>query len=233
MSLNPSIFQGIDPTRARRSDPASRLRELERLSDMLEAGDARTHGHSQRVMGHVETMARTMRLPTADVTRCQIAAAVHDIGKIFTPTAILNKTGRLTKAEFAIIMQHPVDGAEMLDEIDDPLITAMVRHHHERIDGTGYPAGLRGDAIPLGARIIAVADTFDAMTSLRAYRAAGTERRALTTLQRVAGRQLDTRVVAAFLRSYGRAPKPPPTGRILGSQPQHVVVPIAAAPATH
>jgi HD-GYP domain-containing protein (c-di-GMP phosphodiesterase class II) len=181
---------------------AARIAELERLIRVVEAGDGRTHGHSQRVMRCTEAMAQTMRLAPADVTRCLTAAAVHDIGKIFTPNEILNKPGPLTEAETAIVRRHPDDGAGLLDDVDDPQITAMVRHHHERLDGSGYPDGLFGDDIPLGARIIAVADTYDAMTSGRAYRPAGTERHALVVLGRLAGSTLDADAVAAFLHCH-------------------------------
>ena len=130
------------------------------------------------------------------------AAALHDVGKLHTPREILNKPGRLTDEEFAVIRRHPGDGADMSTSVGDPVITAMIRHHHERLDGAGYPAGLAGEAIPLGARIIAVADTFDAMTSNRAYRRASSHKRALDVLRAEAGKQLDADAVAAFVGYY-------------------------------
>ena len=136
------------------------------------------------------------------MARIRTAAAVHDVGKISTPREVLNKTGRLSEEEFAVIKRHPADGAAIVAEIGDPELTAMVRHHHERLDGRGYPDGLAGGEIPLGARIIAVADTFDAITSTRPYRAGARHKKALDTLRREAGAQLDPDAVAAFLRYY-------------------------------
>ena len=152
------------------------------LSELLEARDARTYGHSQRVTRHAERIATTMGLPAAEVAKVRTAAALHDVGKLHTPRSILNKPGRLTDSEFALIKRHPVDGAVMASGIGDPEITAMIRHHHERLDGRGYPDGLAGEDIPLGARIIAVADTFDAITSNRTYRRASHHKRALDVL---------------------------------------------------
>ena len=179
-----------------------RVTALTQLSGLLEARDSYTHGHSRRVTRHAERIARAMHLPAAEVARVRTAAALHDVGKIHTPREILNKPDRLTEAEFAVIKRHPGDGADMLAGIGDAEITAMVRHHHERLDGAGYPHGLAGEEIPLGARIIAVADTFDAMTSSRSYRRAGSHKKALDVLSREAGSQLDARAVAAFLSYY-------------------------------
>lgn len=179
-----------------------RVQALSRLSGLLEARDAYTHGHTRRVTRHAERIARAMRLPPADVAQVRTAAALHDVGKIHTPREVLNKPGRLTDGEFATMRRHPVDGAEMLAGIGDPEITAMVRHHHERLDGGGYPDGLAGEEIPIGARIIAVADTFDAMTSSRSYRGACRHKKALEVLAKEAGTQLDPEAVGAFLGYY-------------------------------
>ncbi len=172
------------------------------LSGLLEARDGYTHGHGQRVARYAGRVARAMHLPPAEVAKIRAAAAVHDVGKLHTPREILNNPGRLTDAEFAVIKCHPADGADMLAAAGDPAIAAMVRHHHERLDGRGYPDGLAGSEIPLGARIIAVADTFDAITSSRAYRPAGTQKKALDILSKEAGSQLDAAAVAAFLGCY-------------------------------
>lgn len=180
--------------------PAVSVQQLTGLSRLLEARDSYTHGHGQRVARHAGRIAEAMHLSPADVARIRAAAAVHDVGKLYTPRDILNNPGRLTDAEFAVVKRHPVDGAEMLASVGDPEITALVRHHHERIDGRGYPDGLRGEAIPLGARIIAVADTFDALTSNRAYRPAVTQKSALDILDKEAGSQLDAVAVAMFRR---------------------------------
>jgi putative nucleotidyltransferase with HDIG domain len=175
---------------------------LEQLSAALEARDPYTHGHSRRVTRYSEAIARGLGLDRDAVARIRTAAAVHDVGKIRTPRAVLNKPGRLSEEEFATVKLHPADGAEMVAEIGDPELTAMVRHHHERLDGRGYPDGLAAAGIPLGARIIAVADTFDAITSTRPYRAGGRHKKALDILRQEAGKQLDPDAVAAFLRYY-------------------------------
>ncbi|MEA2376414.1 MAG: hypothetical protein QOD13_321, partial [Thermoleophilaceae bacterium] len=147
-----------------------RIALLRRMSTLLETRDPYTHGHSRRVARHAERIAREMGLPREQVAKIRAAALVHDIGKINVPRSILTKPGRLTDEEFALVKRHPGDGAAMVVELEDPQLTAIVRHHHERMDGTGYPDGLAGGDIPLGARVIAVADTFDAITSTRAYR---------------------------------------------------------------
>jgi putative nucleotidyltransferase with HDIG domain len=175
---------------------------LEQLGSLLEARDAYTHGHTRRVTRHGEQIAREMDLPAAEVAKVRTAAAIHDVGKLHTPRAILTKPGKLTDEEYEIVKKHPVDGAAMAAEMGDAEITAIVRHHHERLDGTGYPDRLAGSDIPLGSRIIAVADTFDAMTSGRPYRAACKHKKALDVLSQEAGTQLDPVAVAAFLRYY-------------------------------
>jgi putative nucleotidyltransferase with HDIG domain len=172
------------------------------LSALLEARDTYTYGHSLRVTRHAERIAAALGLPADQVARVRTAAALHDVGKLHTPREILNNPGRLTDAEFAVIRRHPGDGADMAGSVGDPAIAAMIRHHHERLDGAGYPVGLAGAAIPLGARIIAVADTFDAMTSNRAYRRAASHKRALDVLRQEAGRQLDADAVGAFVGYY-------------------------------
>lgn len=184
------------------ADADTRRDLLEKLSAALEARDAYTHGHSKRVTRHSERVARELGLPQELVAKVRIAAAVHDVGKIKTPRELLTKPGRLDDSEFEIIKHHPVDGAAMVRDLGDAEITAIVRHHHERLDGAGYPDRLAGDDIPLGARIIAVADTFDAMTSSRPYRAACRHKKALDVLEKEAGAQLDPAAVAAFMRYY-------------------------------
>jgi putative nucleotidyltransferase with HDIG domain len=187
---------------ARRSGATVDIDLLTSLSELLEARDSYTHRHGQRVARYAARVAAAMHVPAVDVVRIRTAAAIHDVGKLHTPRDILNNPGRLSNEEFAVIKRHPVDGADMLSAAGDPEIAAIVRHHHERLDGRGYPDGLAGTEIPLGARIVAVADTFDAITSSRAYRVAGTHKRALDVLAREAGSQLDPAAVAAFVRCY-------------------------------
>jgi putative nucleotidyltransferase with HDIG domain len=187
---------------ARRAGPSVSIELLERVSTSLQARDPSTQGHSQRVARHAGRIARAMRLPAEQRAKIRTAAAVHDVGKLYTPRAILNNPGALSDEEYRVLKRHSVDGAEMLSGAGDAEITAMVRHHHERLDGSGYPDGLTGEAIPLGARIIAVADTFDAISSNRAYRSARTHKKALDILAGEAGSRLDGAVVAAFAQTY-------------------------------
>jgi putative nucleotidyltransferase with HDIG domain len=183
-------------------DPARKAALLERLSGALESRDLYTHGHSRRVTRHSYRIARQLGLAAADAARVRTAAALHDVGKIETPREVLNNPERLTDEEFLVIQRHPVDGARLVAALGDDELTAMVRHHHERLDGSGYPEGLVGGAIPLGARVIAVADTFDALTSNRPYRTGCRHKKALDILRAEAGTQLDPDVVTAFLSYY-------------------------------
>jgi putative nucleotidyltransferase with HDIG domain len=180
---------------------------LEQLASDLEARDPYTHGHSRRVARYATMIAKRMGVGGEQLARIRTAAALHDVGKLETPTAVLHKPGRLTESEFAIVKEHPVTGAQMVSILEDPELETIVRHHHERLDGTGYPDRLAGDQIPLGARIISVADTFDAITSARPYRAARPHREALKILRAEAGTQLDGDAVNAFCSVYsGRRP---------------------------
>jgi HD-GYP domain-containing protein (c-di-GMP phosphodiesterase class II) len=180
---------------------------LERLVARMETRDPYLNGHSRRVARHSWMIARRMGLPRAEVARIRTAAAIHDVGKIETPKAILHKAGPLSVEEYEVIKRHPGDGALMAAVLRDPELTSMVRHHHERLDGTGYPDGLSGEKIPLGARIIAVADTFDAITSARPYRPASPHKKAIDILRNGAGTRLDPAVVRAFCGHYaGRRP---------------------------
>ena len=183
------------------------LKAVIRFGRLLEERDAFTYGHSRRVARYTRNIARGLHLDADAIEKIRQAALVHDIGKLHTPRSILTKAGPLTDEEFAIVKRHAADGAAMLADIGDHDLVAIVRHHHERLDGLGYPDGLRSQQIPLGARIIAVADTFDALTSARTYRGPATHKKALTILTAVAGTQLDPIAVNAFQRHYmGRRP---------------------------
>jgi HD-GYP domain-containing protein (c-di-GMP phosphodiesterase class II) len=187
--------------------PGAGVKQLQRLVARMETRDPYLHGHSRRVARHAWTIARRMGLPREEVARIRTAAAIHDVGKVNTPRAILHKAGPLTDEEYRIVKQHPGDGAAMVAALGDPQLAAMVRHHHERLDGAGYPDGLHGEEIPLGSRIIAVADTFDAITSTRPYRAASPHRKALVILKEESGTRLDAAVVRSFCAHYaGRGP---------------------------
>ncbi|MEX2447970.1 MAG: HD-GYP domain-containing protein, partial [Solirubrobacterales bacterium] len=165
-----------------RLDPGQRARLLERLSRRLEASDPYTHGHSRRVARHSAAIARRMGLPREEIARIRSAAAIHDVGKIEVPAEILRKPAALSDEEYEVVKEHAATGARMAAPLGDAELTRIVHHHHERLNGKGYPDGLAGEAIPLGARIIAVADTFDALTSERPYRAAMSHREAFALL---------------------------------------------------
>jgi putative nucleotidyltransferase with HDIG domain len=182
-----------------------RRRRLARLSRALEARDRNTHGHSRRVARHSVALAKWLSLPPEEVARVRTAALLHDVGKIETPQSIIEKPGPLTGSEYATVKEHVELGASMVSTLGDPELTAIVRHHHERVDGTGYPDGLAGEEVPLGARIVAVADTFDAVTSARPYRAGMTHKEALALVGEEAGGQLDPGVARVFCNHYSRS----------------------------
>lgn len=179
-----------------------RVRLLKQLATGLEVRYPDFHGHSRRVARHAAALAKRMGLEPDEVARIRTAATVHDVGKVDVPSAIINKPGKLTDDEFAAVKQHAEIGARMVTGLGDEALTRMVRHHHERLDGSGYPDGLTGAQIPLGARIIAVADTFDALTSTRPYRPARRHKDALSVLAAGSGTQLDAEAVRAFRGYY-------------------------------
>ena len=181
---------------------AHRARLLKKLAVNLEQGDPFTNGHSKRVARHADMIAKKMRLDDRFREKVVLAALLHDVGKLEIPRSILHKPGRLTEDEFEIVKTHPSSGAELVAMLEDEDLTRMVRSHHERIDGTGYPDRLSRDEIPLGARIISVADTFDAITSRRPYRSGQKHQVAIEILKKEAGSQLDGDVVKAFLAYY-------------------------------
>jgi response regulator RpfG family c-di-GMP phosphodiesterase len=174
---------------------------IQSLAQALEVKDAYTRGHSSRVSQYSVVIAHAMGLDDDTVRQVELGGHVHDIGKIGVREAVLNKHGPLTDEEYRHIMSHPVVGWEILRPLlsETPLALAIVRSHHERVDGTGIPDGLAGDEIPLAARIAAVADSLDAMTSGRPYRARSmTIGDALAEIRRCAGTQFDPDVVHAF-----------------------------------
>ena len=171
----------------------------------IDAKDPYTRGHSERVAELARTLARHLGLTEARAQRIWIAALVHDVGKLGIDDRILQKGGLLTEAEFARMREHPVIGAEILSPIE-PLRDTLpvVRWHHECWNGRGYPDGLRGEQIPLEARIVAVADTFDAITTHRPYQQAYSLAFAAETMERLAGSRFDAKVVSAFLSAHAR-----------------------------
>jgi HD-GYP domain-containing protein (c-di-GMP phosphodiesterase class II) len=143
-------------------------------------------------------VASRLGLGPSQVALIERAARVHDVGKIIVSPEILEKPGALSNSEFEEVQRHAAFGARLVSSLEDPAMIAIVRHHHERIDGSGYPDGLHGAAIPLGACIIGVVDTYDALTSSRPYRAPLAQGAAIAILTEEAGRKLDPEVVAAF-----------------------------------
>ncbi|SDD66304.1 HD-GYP domain-containing protein [Sporomusa acidovorans] len=175
---------------------------IESLVTALEAKDAYTYGHSSQVASIAEAIGRELGLAEDELLTLRIAALLHDIGKIGIPDHILNKPGRLDAEEWAIIKQHPETGAKIIAGIPAlKEVAESVRHHHARWDGEGYPEALSRDNIPLGARIIAVADTYQAMISDRPYRTGMPEEVALEEIRRCIGDQFDPQVVDAFVKS--------------------------------
>jgi putative nucleotidyltransferase with HDIG domain len=173
---------------------------LEAMGDALDLRDSETEGHSRRVTAYTVTLAREIGLTPEDLRIIARGAFLHDIGKISTPDAILLKPARLTPEETAIMHQHCVRGYEMVHKIPFLLDAAeLVYSHHENFDGSGYPRGLKGEEIVLGARIFAIADTFDAMTNDRPYRRALPYQAARDEIERYSGSQFDPQIVQAFL----------------------------------
>jgi len=188
------------------------LNAIAALASALEAKDKYTGGHSQRVAEISATIANAMDLFQETNEKVKLAGMVHDVGKIGISESILNKQGRLTNEEFHHIQKHPEVGQHILTPIagDDEEIIRMVRSHHERYDGSGYPDGLKRDEIPLGSRIIAVADAYEAMTSVRPYRKAISDEAALIEIQCGEGTQFDPNVAETFLRYFENRPLVPP-----------------------
>jgi HD-GYP domain-containing protein (c-di-GMP phosphodiesterase class II) len=183
-----------------RAEENLRVGVIETITAALDARDPSTCGHSRRVGRHAARTARHMGCSPEECERIYITGLLHDVGKIGVPDDILKKSDRLTDEEYEIIKQHPVTGHSILIRLKDlAFVLPGVLHHHERMDGHGYPHGLSGEAIPLDARILAVVDSYDAMTSNRIYRNGMNEARALEILRSDAGAQWDKNVVASFL----------------------------------
>jgi cyclic di-GMP phosphodiesterase len=174
---------------------------LEALVAALDAREHETYSHSLRVRAYTRCLARRAGYPPALLPSLEQGALLHDIGKVAVADAILLKPGKLTAEEWVEMRKHPTAGDEILKRV--PFLgpaSAVVRHHHERFDGTGYPDALKGAEIPLGARLFTVADTLDAMTSDRAYRRSPGVEAARAEIQKYSGRQFDPHIVELFLK---------------------------------
>ncbi len=176
------------------------IHTLQCLVTTLEAKDHYTHRHSERVTDLAVKIAEAMSCSREEIESIRFAGLLHDIGKIGIHDAVLQKSDTLTEEEFSLVRTHPIVGEKIVGPLGLlPMETAVVRNHHERWDGGGYPDGLAGEAIPRVARILAVADSYDAMTSDRPYRSGKTPAEAMDELRQCAGSQFDRSVVRAFL----------------------------------
>jgi HD-GYP domain-containing protein (c-di-GMP phosphodiesterase class II) len=169
------------------------------LARAIDAKSPWTAGHSERMTGLALRIGTVMKLNQKDLAELQRAGLLHDIGKLGIPAELLDKTGKLTDEEYALMRQHSELGVKILEPISAyAAVKPLVLHHHEKYNGSGYPQGLSGERIPLGARIFAVADVYDALVSDRPYRPAMEERQALDYIRSGAGSEFDPKVVEAF-----------------------------------
>jgi putative nucleotidyltransferase with HDIG domain len=191
--------------RAARENHELFINSIRALAAAIDAKDPYTRGHSERVARYSSLVAKEMGLPSEDVRRVRLSALLHDVGKIGIDDRIIRKPTALTEEEFEIMKTHPVKGAAIMDAIPElhDVIPGM-KHHHERWEGGGYPDGLTGEEIPLQARIVSVADTFDAMTTTRPYQQAMDLRFVFQRLRDLAGNRFDPQVVDALIRSYDK-----------------------------
>jgi len=186
-----------------------RTDELERAESVLfslarsiESKDPYTHGHCERLAEYAISLGRRLGIPEEQITALRRAGVVHDIGKVAVPDAVLLKPGKLTEEEWAVIRQHPVVGERICAPLKSfRLVLPIIRHHHEKYDGSGYPDGLRGEAIPIAARVLQIVDVFDALTTERPYKKAFSTVEALDTMkQEVAKGWWDPKIFAEFDR---------------------------------
>ena len=188
-------------------DRAARYRAAASLAKAVDARDAYTGSHSDRVGELAARIARRLGVEETQVELTRVAASLHDLGKLAIPEEILRKRGALNASERLVLQRHPQIGHRMLESLGVEPIAEWVLHHHERWDGAGYPNRLRGEEIPLGARIIFVADAYDAMTSERVYMEARSPSDALQELERCSGSQFDPAIVDACSQELGVRPR--------------------------
>jgi HD-GYP domain-containing protein (c-di-GMP phosphodiesterase class II) len=201
-----SLAYAVDLRKTHRRLQRSILQSLLGLANALEAKDEYTRGHSDRVAALARRLALEAGLSVRQADVIAQSGLLHDLGKIGVPEHILRKPGALSEEEWAVMRRHPVTGSQIVAPLECFAEGALiVRHHHERQDGSGYPDGLAGETIPLGARVVAVADVYDALTSPRPYRPALTRAEALERLSAEAGRTLDARLTRLFTDMVARA----------------------------
>jgi len=189
--------------------PAVVVETVTSLAFAIDAKDHYTQGHSQKVSAYAVMIAQALGMPQPEVEEIRLAGLLHDIGKVGIPESILNKSGPLDASEWETMKTHTDLGAQILEPLRPMVrIREMVRHHHEFYDGSGYPRRLEGDQIPHGARVIAVADAYDTITSERTYKKARTPEDAFAELERCATNQFDPEIVRVFVETMRRAPRP-------------------------
>lgn len=176
------------------------MNAIKALITAMEAKDKATSGHSMRVVHYAIKMGERLKLSQEDQFILQLSAALHDIGKIGMPDEILKKSASLEEMEYVYVKEHPVIGSKIVGTIDDlKEVAAIIKHHHERYDGTGYPDGLKGDVIPLFSRILAIVDAFESLVSDRIYRKSIDWQRAVDILRKNSGTQFDPELVEIFI----------------------------------
>ncbi|MBI5638192.1 MAG: HD domain-containing protein [Nitrospinae bacterium] len=208
-----------------RASEEEEMRLVISFSSLIEMKDGYTEGHCARVKNWAAGIGRGMGMSRRGINDVVIAAMLHDIGKIGVPDAILNKPAKLDEGEFKVIQGHPARGADVLAGFKRFAGAAeVIRHHHEAYDGTGYPSGLRGERIPRGARIVAVIDAYDAMTSTRSYRPAMPAAKGMAILREGRGTQFDAEVVDVFCRllAEGMEGRIDPVCGMAGDESRHV-----------
>ncbi len=222
-----ALFQSVDNRLRRVEQRANRLSEmytktLSSLAHTVEVRDRHTQGHSERVARNAMVLGREVGFSERHLELLYWSALLHDLGKIAIPDYILLKDGPLTKREYDEVKQHPVYGAELLSSLSSEFapIAEIVRSHHERWDGLGYPNGTRGGAIPLMSRIISIVDVFEALTSERPYRKPMTTEEALEFVLEATGQQFDPTLVQVFQDCFGRGHIRAATEQPLAAGPQ-------------
>ena len=190
--------------------PPAVVETVTSLAFAIDAKDHYTQGHSQKVSAYAVMIAQALGMTHAEVEEIRLAGLLHDIGKVGIPEAILNKSGPLDASEWETMKTHTDLGAQDSRTAASRWrrIREMVRHHHEFYDGTGYPLRLEGEQIPYGARVIAIADAYDTITSERTYKKARTPEDAFAELERCAANQFDPEIVRVFIETMRRAPRP-------------------------
>jgi diguanylate cyclase (GGDEF)-like protein/putative nucleotidyltransferase with HDIG domain len=187
--------------------PAAVVETVTQLALAVDSKDQYTNGHSQKVSTYAAMLAATLDMDPVEIEEVRLGALLHDVGKVGIPEAILNKSGPLDPEEWEVMKSHADLGAQLLEPLRPMArIQKMVRHHHEYYDGTGYPDGLAGEQIPLGARIVAIADAYDTITSERVYKKPRTPEAALLEIERCAGAQFDPELARAFVETMRQQP---------------------------